>query len=616
MTIAVTSTIKKDTMLRLAVADFRHEWVLNLCMILALGAVIAPLLLLMGLKYGTISTLRDRLVEDPVNREIKPQETRDYRQTWFDGIKDHPDLGDRLLFLVPSILRGHSSLSIEHPESSMKHSVDLIPTAAGDPLLLENNVDVPGPGEVVLSSSAANRLELERGNDVVLHVTRNMGAREEAVTEDARVIGVLPAYADPLESVYTVSEFTYDVERYRFGKAIPSRDWPGGLAVPHATFDSVILMLPTELDGIERFELSVGSGINLVEEVDATAFADTLGFSLNDGFFAYRLTASGTAIDQAVLDSIGNRMRGKDAMIVPHVEGMTLSIDGQSVDVIGLSLSDEDAERLGLALHLPWGRFDPERNGNERRQIVVSGDWPETTQGRFDAIGETFSLTTYRMPETDLTKAIIPAMLAGVLRTAADESVQFSQDSQDFERDRVEFHGFRMYVRSIDDVQTAYDVLTDQGIEVSTKLAAISRVKELDRSLTNIFWLVAIVGITGGVAALIASLYAAVERKKREFGLLRLIGIRRFSLCRFPIYQAVTIAFFASIVAILAYSCLSLVINRVFAEDLELGERICRIPPSYFLYTIVLTSIVGCASSISAARRATEIEPADAIREE
>ena len=53
----------------LAVADLRHEWILNLCMILALAAVLAPLLLLLGLKHGTITTLRDRLVEDPVNRE-------------------------------------------------------------------------------------------------------------------------------------------------------------------------------------------------------------------------------------------------------------------------------------------------------------------------------------------------------------------------------------------------------------------------------------------------------------------------------------------------------------------------------------------------------------------
>ena len=42
--------------LELALADLRHEWVLTLCMVLALAAVIAPLMLLMGLKYGTIAT--------------------------------------------------------------------------------------------------------------------------------------------------------------------------------------------------------------------------------------------------------------------------------------------------------------------------------------------------------------------------------------------------------------------------------------------------------------------------------------------------------------------------------------------------------------------------------
>ena len=172
-------------------------------------------------------------------------------------------------------------------------------------------------------------------------------------------------------------------------------------------------MLPIELDGIERFELSVGSGINLVEEVDAATFADGFGFPLTEGLFAYRLSASGTTIDLSVLDAISNRMRGKDAMIVPNIDGMTLAIDGQSVDVIGLSLSDQEAERLGLAVPLPWGRFDPGRHGDERRQIVVSGDWPETTEGRFAAISDTFPLTVHSMSESDLTKAIMPAMLAG-----------------------------------------------------------------------------------------------------------------------------------------------------------------------------------------------------------
>src|SRR5690606_39362760 len=52
----------------LAAHSLRHEWILTLCLVIALAAVIAPLLVLLGLKHGTIETLRDRLVEDPVFR--------------------------------------------------------------------------------------------------------------------------------------------------------------------------------------------------------------------------------------------------------------------------------------------------------------------------------------------------------------------------------------------------------------------------------------------------------------------------------------------------------------------------------------------------------------------
>jgi putative ABC transport system permease protein len=52
----------------LATAHLLHEWVLTLCLVLALAAVLAPLLVLFGLKHGTIHTLRERLVEDPVFR--------------------------------------------------------------------------------------------------------------------------------------------------------------------------------------------------------------------------------------------------------------------------------------------------------------------------------------------------------------------------------------------------------------------------------------------------------------------------------------------------------------------------------------------------------------------
>ena len=47
------------------------------------AAVIAPLMFLMGLKHGTIATLRHKLVQDPVYREIRPAQTREYPAQWF-----------------------------------------------------------------------------------------------------------------------------------------------------------------------------------------------------------------------------------------------------------------------------------------------------------------------------------------------------------------------------------------------------------------------------------------------------------------------------------------------------------------------------------------------------
>ena len=62
---------------QLAIYDLVHEWILSLRPVLAFAAVIAPLLLLMGLKHGTIATLRHKLIQDPVYREIRRAQTHE-----------------------------------------------------------------------------------------------------------------------------------------------------------------------------------------------------------------------------------------------------------------------------------------------------------------------------------------------------------------------------------------------------------------------------------------------------------------------------------------------------------------------------------------------------------
>ena len=52
---------------RLATRDFGHDWRIALCQVLGLAAVLAPLLVLFGLRFGLIDTLAQRLIEDPRN---------------------------------------------------------------------------------------------------------------------------------------------------------------------------------------------------------------------------------------------------------------------------------------------------------------------------------------------------------------------------------------------------------------------------------------------------------------------------------------------------------------------------------------------------------------------
>ena len=57
-------------MLRLALADIWHERVLFLCSALGCAAVLAPLIVLFGLRQGVVAGLRAELLEDPRAREI------------------------------------------------------------------------------------------------------------------------------------------------------------------------------------------------------------------------------------------------------------------------------------------------------------------------------------------------------------------------------------------------------------------------------------------------------------------------------------------------------------------------------------------------------------------
>ena len=116
--------------------------------------------------------------------------------------------------------------------------------------------------------------------------------------------------------------------------------------------------------------------------------------------------------------------------------------------------------------------------------------------------------------------------------------------------------------------------------------------------------------------ALLASLYASVERKKRELSVLRLIGLSGPGLFRYPIYQGMLIGTGGFVVAVVFFSVIAAMINTLFRAHLAAGESFCRLPVLHAASALGITILIAILAAAVAAWRVTQIEPAEALRDE
>ncbi|MFO7877744.1 MAG: FtsX-like permease family protein [Desulfovermiculus sp.] len=595
----------------LAVSNLVHEWILSLCLVIAVAAVVAPLVVLLGLKYGTIETLRDRLVKDPVYREVRPAQIHDFEAKWLEEVGSWPEVQ----FLVPSVLPLSSIVHAKRPGTNRLEMLDLFSTAAGDPLLLENGVIPPQPGECVLTAEAARILALQAGDFLQAKVTRNRAGQRETAGSRLLISGVLPLRAGALPRIYCRLDFVLDVEAYKQGYAVPKRGWAGDRPEPFLSFDGAVLFISQELDPIARSGLIINTGLARIKRLDPGEVQETVGITGPKTWSAYQVISPGTVVTLSSLQALGRKLRGREHILLPYVKDLTLNQDtGRKLRPIGLSLSDTEASLLGLP-SLPWGSFTGQAGPGSRLLQALVPDAPlddrrVTFQGNLEM---EFDLAAEG--QSGLERIIVPAELLGVLRTGLHRDVVFDARSREFALVQGGFRGFRLYTKSIDAVPGVAQRLQDQGIEVIAQVESIQRIQVLDAGLGRLYGLLAGLGICGGAAVLLSSLYAAVERLRRDLGILRLVGLGRRHVFFLPLIQGQLIAAAGLALGFAASFSLARIINHTFASELVPGEKFCTLPPGYVIGIVILTLVLALVSSLAAAWRATRIDPAEVLRE-
>ncbi|WEK09826.1 MAG: ABC transporter permease [Candidatus Pseudomonas colombiensis] len=206
----------------LAWQDYRADAWLSACSVLALVAVIAPLLVLFGLKFGLVSSLTERLEKDPAVREIIPLGGGRFSAEVIAQLGQRSDVAFALPRTRQIAATAQLSLTVAEPGVT----VEMIPTAPLDPLL--GTLPVPqGLNAVLLSHTAAEKLGVKVGDWVHVSFGRQVAGRTEAQRTLVQVQGVLPLEAFQRDGLFAPLALLEAAEDYRDGRAVEALGWDG-----------------------------------------------------------------------------------------------------------------------------------------------------------------------------------------------------------------------------------------------------------------------------------------------------------------------------------------------------------------------------------------------------
>lgn len=197
---------------KLALQDLWHDRKVSFCIAASLVAVIAPLLLLFGLKHGVVSQLQEELLRDPRNLEVKMLSSGNYDDAWINRLRQVPQTG----FAIGQTRSLNTQADLMIGMQRFVENAEIIPTHAGDPLLNDPLSALKG-NDAILSYSAGQRLQAKVGDTVRLRAARRLDGISERGEVNLQIVAVLDASRFGRAAAFVAPDLLLDLEHFRDG---------------------------------------------------------------------------------------------------------------------------------------------------------------------------------------------------------------------------------------------------------------------------------------------------------------------------------------------------------------------------------------------------------------
>ena len=617
---------KNSVVLHVAANDLIHEFLLSLCLVLSVIAVLTPILLLASVKVGFIDRLRQNFINDPTFREIRPGSADLRSEELFEQIRTWQGIA----YAIPTVMMNPREVAVQVTNSDGRYrdEVRLLPSTADDPLLHRLKGEPPKGDGVVVTENFAQSAGIAIGDSFTISVTRIENDQRKRVKLDVAINGLIPSDALPAPTILGVPELEKHVENFRAGVAVPDRGWEGMESDPRLAYSFIAAAAPEPLGELIKSTLAIRVGTSKSEQISDVDLAVLIGSAgpveTNVPASEYwMLTPGNSAYSRRDLTEANDVLRNSDAFALGIHPPREMQILGQTISAFGLPEAlhlDEElgevegARSLGNSFRLNDRIVLPESlrsayleaGSPDRINVIVEFARQESTE-RLDLI-----MRPSGFIRGD--SALVSGVLMAMLERGRQVKLSFDASNSKIVEQSSGFRGFRVIGANIDIIPEIVRKFESEGIKVRAKSSQILKLQRLERSLNILVLVVSAVALIGGYSILTSSFFANVQRKKVNFATMRLIGMSKGLIFRIPIAQAIIISSLGFLLSICCYLLISYILNQFIAVELNFDGQLSKLYLSHYVFAGIFVIAGACIASLAASRAATQIDPAEALR--
>jgi putative ABC transport system permease protein len=361
----------------------------------------------------------------------------------------------------------------------------------------------------------------------------------------------------------------------------------------------------------------------------AILFLVSLGYGLQNALLQ-TITSSGAL---TTLDVMPNEQDGKflTTMVVDEmkkisgVDGVETSYNFNARIKLGDTGSDSRGEIAG------FGYFDleglkvaagkPLDKNNPKEILVSSAIGKVFGKDPKDLVGQKISFSLFPSATADVpsSRANIDAgdyMIAGV--TENEEAVFYaSADGLNIPAD-IPFAKVKVKCNSSNAMASVKDAIAQHGLSVSSLSDTVDQVNKLFSIVNIILGLFGIITLAVSAIGMFNTMTVALLERTTEIGIMRSIGASRMDILRMFIIESTLMGFAGGVAGIILGIASGQIVNLIvnIAAKYMGGKslNLFAYPLWFLVFVLAFSIIIGFATGIGPAKRASSLDPLEALR--